>query len=344
MQYTRLGQSGLIVSRLSFGAMTFSAGNRDIPGLYNVAAEEADRLVGQALDAGINFFDTADIYAGGESEEMLGRALKPRRNEVVITTKVAGRMGPGFNEAGLSRRNILSAVDNSLRRLGTDWIDVYVAHQADPHTPIEETLLALDAVVRAGKVRYLGFSNWPAWRVATAMGFIEREGLARFTHGQMYYSLLGRDIEHEVIPMMQHHGLGLTIWSPLAGGFLSGKYRRGAAGEPDSRYASFDMLPLDRELAFKLLDQMDPIAQAHGASVAQVAIAWLLAKPAVTSVILGAAKTHQLADNLKAAELTLSPEELALLDSASETRVPYPAWFVGRYGDRKMAEALAWRK
>ena len=340
MQYTKLGSSGLIVSRLSLGAMTFSAGNRGLPGVYKIEEPIADRLVGQALDAGVNFFDTADVYAGGESEEILGRALASRRQEVIITTKVGGRMGVQLHDAGLSRRHILASVDKSLKRLGTDWIDCYVIHRDDPFTPMEETITALDAVVRSGKVRYLGFSNWPAWRVVAAMEMMKNNGLAPFTHGQMYYSMLGRDIEHEFVPMIRQYGLGLTVWSPLAGGFLSGKYRRDAEAAPDSRYAAFDMMPLDRELAYDLLDRMRPIAEAHGASIPQVALAWLLARQAVSSVIVGAAKPEQLEDNLKAATLALTAEEVAVLDDASATPKPYPGWFLDRYGDQRLAAAL----
>src|SRR5215469_9082591 len=247
MQYTLLGNTGLTVSRLAFGAMTFTAGNKDLGAVYKVGADLAGELVGRARDAGINFFDTADGYAGGESEALLGAALK---------------------------------------RLGTDWIDVYIAHREDPHTPIEETLAALDAVVRAGKVRYLGFSNWSAWKAAAALEIQKANGLAPFTHGQMYYSLVGRDVERDVIPMMRRYGLGLTVWSPLAMGFLSGKYTRQTLSDPDNRLSGFDILPFDKEQGFKLVERMRGIAAAHDASVAQVGIAWLLARQGVTSVII----------------------------------------------------------
>jgi aryl-alcohol dehydrogenase-like predicted oxidoreductase len=260
---------------------------------------------------------------------------------VVITTKVGGRVGPQLHEAGLSRRHILASVDRSLKRLGTDWIDSYVVHRDDPYTPMEETLSALDDVVRAGKVRYLGFSNWSAWRVAAAMDMMKVNGLAPFTHGQMYYSLLGRDIENEFLPMARQYGLGLTVWSPLAGGFLTGKYRRDEAAEADSRYAAFDMMPLDRELGHDLLDRMKSIAEAHGASVPQVAIAWLLSRQAVTSVILGASKPAQLDDNLKSASIELTADQLSALDNATATPKPYPGWFVERYADRKMDKVMA---
>src|SRR6202521_3390573 len=226
MQYVTLGSTGLVVSRLGFGAMTFTAGNKDVSAIYKVGAKLADELVGRALDAGVTLFDTADGYAGGESEALLGKALASRRHDGIITTKVGFRTGPALTQSGLSRRHILWSVDQSLRRLGTDWIDLYIAHREDPITLLEETLGALDAVVRSGKVRYLGFSNWAAWKVAAAVELQRANGLAPFTHGQMHYSLLGRDAERDVVPVLRRYGLGLTVWSPLAGGFLSGKYTR----------------------------------------------------------------------------------------------------------------------
>jgi aryl-alcohol dehydrogenase-like predicted oxidoreductase len=340
MQYARLGETGLVVSRLAFGAMTFTGGNRSVGAIYKVGPELADELVGLALDAGINFFDTADAYASGESETLLGAALKSRRHEVVIATKVGFRSGAPVTQSGLSRRHILWSVDESLRRLGTDWIDVYVAHREDPHTPLEETLAALDAVVRAGKVRYLAFSNWSAWTVAAARELQKAHGFAPFTHGQMYYSLLGRDVERDVIPMMQRYGLGLTVWSPLAAGFLSGKYTRENLSDPANRYSGFDILPFDKERGFALVEQMRTIASAHHASVAQVAIAWLLSRPAVTSVLLGATKRSQLEDNLGAASLQLSESELADLDAATPLAPVYPNWFQRNLADTQTAEAL----
>jgi aryl-alcohol dehydrogenase-like predicted oxidoreductase len=337
MQYTTLGNTGLVVSRLAFGAMTFSSGNRDLPSVYKVEETVADKLVGQALDAGINFFDTADVYARGQSEEILGRALASRRREVVIATKVGGRVGKGLNDAGLSRRHIFDSVDGSLRRLGTDWIDVYIVHRYDTRTPMEETLSALDDVVRSGKVRYIGFSNWSAWQVSAAMEMMEANGLAPFSHGQMYYSLLGRDIEHEFVAML-HYGLGLTTWSPLSGGTLTGKYRQQMPG--DSRLETMDMMPVDGAAAERALVQLEQIASERSATVAQVAIAWLLAKSDVTSVILGAAKPPQLEDNLGAADIALSAEEVAALDSATAPAAPYPAWFLHRYGDKVLERAL----
>lgn len=340
MRYRLLGGTGLVVSRLGFGAMTFTAGNRQIGSVYKVGAALADELVGRALEAGVTLFDTADGYAGGESETLLGQALRGRRDEVVLTTKVGFRTGPALVRAGLSRRHILWSVEQSLRRLGTEWIDLYVAHREDPHTPLEETVAALDAVVRAGKVRFLGFSNWSAWKAAAALEMQRARGLAPFTHGQMYYSLLGRDVERDVVPMMRRYGLGMTVWSPLASGFLSGKYTRASLADPDNRYAGFDILPFDKERGFQLVEKMRPIAAAHGASVAQVAIAWLLAKDAVTSVLVGATKLHQLEDNLGAAALALSAGEMAELDAATALAPVYPNWFSENLADQPVEEAL----
>jgi aryl-alcohol dehydrogenase-like predicted oxidoreductase len=341
MQYTLLGNTGLTVSRLAFGAMTFTAGNKAIGAVYKVGAELAGQLVGRAFEAGINFFDTADGYAGGESEALLGAALEPHRDQVVIATKVGFRTGPALTRAGLSRRHILWSVDQSLKRLGTDWIDVYIAHREDPYTPLEETLAALDAVVRAGKVRYLGFSNWSAWKAAAALEIQKANGLAPFTHGQMYYSLVGRDVERDVIPMMRRYSLGLTVWSPLASGFLSGKYTRQTLSDPNNRLSGFDILPFDKEEAFKLVERMRAIAAAHEASVAQVAIAWLLGRQGATSVIVGSTKLSQLEDNLKATGVTLTAAQIAELDAATPLAPVYPNFFTDNIAsDRQLVEAL----
>lgn len=330
MQYTVLGNTGLVVSRLGFGALTFSQGNRSLPSVYKVGAALAHELVDRALDAGINFFDTADVYADGESEALLGAALRPHRDKVVITTKVGNRGSKELLHAGLSKRHILWSVDQSLRRLGTDWIDFYVAHREDPHTPLEETLEAFDAVVRAGKVRYLGFSNWSAWTAAAALEIQKARGFARFTHGQMYYSLLGRDVERDVLPMMRRYGLDMTVWSPLAYGFLSGAYTRDDLAKPDNRFSSFDMLRFDRDRGFALLDVLRRIAGCHATSVARVAIAWVLSRPTVGSVLIGATKLAQLDDNIGAIDLRLAAEDLADLDAASAITPNYPSsdWMV----------------
>lgn len=335
MQYTTLGATGLVVSRLALGTWTFTAGNKDLPQIYKVGADLADRLVGRALDAGINLFDTADSYASGEAEMLLGRALKDRRKDAVITTKVGFRNGPAVHDAGLSRRNILRSVDLSLKRLGTDWIDLYIAHKEDPYTPLEETLAAFDAVVGAGKVRYVGFSNWSAWKAAAAVEFQRANGLAPFTHGQMYYSLLGRDVEHDVIPMMRHFGLGLTVWSPLAMGFL--------AGDPDQRYDSFDIFPFEKAFGLKVVEQLRRIAADQDASIAQVALAWLLSKPEVSSIILGVTRPEQLDDNIRATELRLAPEAIAEIDALTAPAPLYPHWHNAKFLDRAMAEALGRR-
>ncbi|MGV9673886.1 aldo/keto reductase [Nocardia sp. NPDC003482] len=340
MQYATLGNTGLVVSRLAFGAMTFTAGNKDIGAVYKVGAELASELVERSLAAGVNFFDTADGYAGGESETLLGQALRPHRDDVVIATKVGFRTGDPITRSGLSRRHILWSIDASLRRLGTDWVDVYIVHREDPFTPLEETLAALDEVVRSGRARYLGFSNWSAWKVAAAMEIQRANGWAPFTHGQMNYSLVGRDIERDVLPMMARYGLGLTVWSPLASGFLSGKYTREALRDPDNRLAGFDILQFDREQGFALVDRMRAIADNHAATVAQVAIAWLLAKDAVTSVLLGATKLPQLDDTLGAAELTLTADEIADLDAAMPPAPVYPNWYIENFQDQDTTTAL----
>jgi aryl-alcohol dehydrogenase-like predicted oxidoreductase len=340
MKHALLGNTGLIVSRLAFGAMTFTAGNKDIGSIYKVGAALADQLVGRSLDAGITFFDTADAYAGGESEALLGAALKPHRARIVIASKVGFRSGSPLTQSGLSRRHILWSVDQSLKRLGTDWLDIYIAHREDPDTPLEETLEALDAVVRAGKVRYLGYSNWSAWKAAAALEIQKANGLAPFTHGQMHYSLLGRDVERDVIPMMRRYGLGLTVWSPLASGFLSGKYTRETLSDPDNRISGFDLFPFDKDKGFKLVERLRAIAGKHDASVAQVAIAWLLAKNAVTSVLVGASKPHQLDDNLAAVDLMLAEADIAELDAATPLAPVYPNWFIENLADRPTAQAL----
>jgi aryl-alcohol dehydrogenase-like predicted oxidoreductase len=332
MQYAPLGATGLVVSRLALGTWTFTAGNQDLPQIYKVDADLADRLVGRALDGGVNLFDTADSYAAGEAETLLGHALKDRRKDAVITTKVGFRTGPELCDAGLSRRNILRSVDLSLKRLGTDWIDLYVAHKEDPFTPLEETLAAFDAVVRSGKVRYVGFSNWSAWKAAAALEFQRANGLAPFTHGQMYYSLLGRDVEHDVIPMMRRYGLGLTVWSPLAMGFL--------AGDPDQRYDSFDIFPFEKAFGLKVVERLRRIAADQDCSIAQAALAWLLSKPAVTSIISGVTRPEQLDDNIRATELRLAPETIADLDALTAPAPPYPNWHNAKFVDRATAEAL----
>ena len=327
MQYTQLGSTGLIVSRLALGASTFTQGNKSLASFYKAGPEIAAELVGQAIDAGVNYFDTADVYADGESESLLGTALRPHRDRIVLSTKVGNR-GAGNKEvlrSGLSRRHIHWSIDRSLKRLGADWVDIYIAHRADPFTPLEETLEALDEVVRSGKARYIGFSNWPAWQAATALAMQKANGLARFSHGQMYYSLLGREVERDVVPMMRHFGIGMSVWSPLAYGFLAGAYSREDLTREGNRFAEYDWFQFDKDRAFALLDTMREIAEANGCSPAQLAIAWLLTRPQVDCVLLGATKASQLEDNLGAAGVTLSTDDLARLDAATALAPAYPA-------------------
>jgi aryl-alcohol dehydrogenase-like predicted oxidoreductase len=339
MRYARLGNTGLIVSRLSFGAMTFGS-YHSIPAIFKVDQENARAMVERALEAGINFFDTADTYSGGQSEAILGEALGPRRPDMVIATKVGFRSGELLTQAGLSRRHVIASCEQSLKRLNTDYIDLYIVHKEDPFTPLEETLEALNDLVRTGKVRYLGFSNWSAWKAATALQMQKERGWAQFSSGQMYYSLVGRDVEDEIVPFMCYAGLGMTVWSPLAGGFLSGKYTRENLKDSENRLASFDFLPFDKEAGFSVVEKMREIASRHEASVAQIAIAWLLAKPVVSSVIVGASKPHQLEDNLKAADLKLSEEEVAELDAITAPTPLYPNWFNANLIDAKQKAAI----
>ena len=336
MRNRSLGRTGLFVSELCLGTMTFGGAD----GIWNqigaVQQADAERLVGQALDAGINFIDTADIYSGGLAEQITGQALKnlkvPREN-VVVATKVFGDMGVGPNARGASRSHIHDGIKASLKRLQLDHIDLYQIHGFDPATPIEETVRALDHLVCKGLVRYVGVSNWAAWQIVKALGVAERLGLSRFESLQAYYTVAGRDLERELIPMLKSEGLGLMVWSPLAGGLLSGKYGRDQAGEQGSRRASFDFPPVNRERAYDCIDVMRPIAQAHGVSVAQVALAWLLHQPQVTSVIIGAKRPEQLTDNLAATQVRLNAGELAQLDAASRLPAEYPGWMLERQGE-----------
>jgi aryl-alcohol dehydrogenase-like predicted oxidoreductase len=344
MRHRPLGRTGLFVSELCLGTMTFGGGEGIWSQIGDLQQADAERLVGQALDAGINFIDTADVYAGGRSEQITGQALKNLkvpRDKVVVATKVWGETGPGPNARGSSRSHILDGVKASLARLQLDHIDLYQLHGFDPATPIEETLRALDDLVRQGLVRYLGVSNWAAWQVAKALGVCERLALARPQSLQAYYTLAGRDLERELVPMLRSEGVGLMVWSPLAGGLLSGKFERELPGAQGTRRATFDFPPVNRERAFDCIDAMRPIAQAHGATVAQVALAWLLHQPQVTSVILGAKRPDQLADNLGATQVQLSADELAALDKVSALPSEYPGWMTERqeaYRRRQMRE------
>jgi aryl-alcohol dehydrogenase-like predicted oxidoreductase len=315
----------MIVSRLAFGAMTFGSGRMTT--VSKVNKDNARAMIRRSLDAGINLFDTADGYAEGQSETMLGELLAAHRADVVISTKVGFRSGPALIQAGLSRGHLIAGCEASLRRLGTDFIDIYSVHKTDPYTPIDETLDALDTLVKQGKVRYIGYSNWPAWMTAKAAAIQNERGLARFVSAQMYYSLVGRDLEHEIVPMMNDAGIGLMVWSPLASGFLSGKYTRDNLKDADNRLSGFDFLPLDKEWGFRVVDQLKEIAAAHDSSPAQIALAWLLAKQHVTTILLGASKMHQLDDNLGATDITFTADELATLDELTKPQPIYPNWF-----------------
>ena len=344
MRHHPLGRTGLFVSELCLGTMTFGGGEGIWSKIGALQQADADRLIGQALDAGINFLDTADVYSGGLSEQITGQALKnlkvPREN-VVVATKVFGETGSGPNARGASRGHIRDGVKASLARLQLDHIDLYQIHGFDPATPIEETVRALDQLVREGCVRYVGVSNWAAWQIAKALGIAERLGLARFESLQAYYTVAGRDLERELIPMLRSEGVGLMVWSPLAGGLLSGKYGRGQPGDAGGRRASFDFPPVNRDRADDCIDAMRRVALAHGVSVAQIALAWLLHQPQVTSVIVGAKRPEQLADNMAATQVVLSAAELGQIDAVSRLPAEYPGWMFERQGEfrRKQMQA-----
>ena len=331
MEYATLGNTGLLVSKLCFGTMTFGDGTGLFKGMGAVGQADADELVKVSIDTGINFFDTADNYQGGESEKILGQSLKNlniARKDVVLATKVYSRVGPGRNDVGASRGHIMDAVEASLRRLQTDHIDLYQIHCEDSVTPVEETLRALDTLVQQGKVRYIGCSNWQAWKLAKALGISELRNLARFDALQAYYSIAGRDLEREIVPMLESEKVGLLVWSPLAGGLLSGKFSRTNQKPADSRRSEYEFPIVDKERTWKILDVIAPIAKAHGSSPARVSIAWLLAKSLVTSVIIGAKRLDQLRDNLAAVELTLTEKDLAQLDEVSALPPEYPGWML----------------
>ena len=330
MNYRLLGKTGLLVSELCLGTMTFGGkGFWEVVG--RLGQEVVNDIVARSLDAGINFIDTANVYSYGEAETLLGVALKNHpRDRVVIATKVRGGMDQDINDVGLSRYHIMNAVEDSLKRLGTDHIDLYQIHGFDQVTPLEETLRALDDLVRQGKVRYIGASNLAAWQLTKALGISERLGLARFESLQAYYTIAGRDLERELIPAVQDQGLGILVWSPLAGGLLSGKFNRDGSSPDGSRRASFDFPPVNRDRAFDSVDIMREIAAETGATVPQIALAWLLHQPAVTSVIIGAKSVEQLNDNLGVVSVRLSPEHLERLDAVSSLPTEYPNWMIAR--------------
>ena len=338
MKYNLLGNTGLKVSELCLGTMTF--GGR---GMWtNIGAlpqEEVNGLVKTAVDAGINFIDTANVYSEGLSEKMTGQAIRDlglKRDDLVIATKVRGMMGTVPNNSGLSRKHILQQADESLIRLNMDYIDLYQIHGFDAQTPMEETLEALDTLVKSGKVRYIGCSNLAAWQLMKALGISAQQHLAKFVSLQAYYTIAGRDLERELVPLLLDQKVGLMVWSPLAGGFLSGKYTRNGAAEEGGRRVNFDFPPVNKEKAYDIIDVMQAISEQKGVTVAQIALAWLLHQPVVSSIIVGAKKQEQLLDNLKAIEIKLSIDELSKLNEVSKLNPEYPGWMIERQGgDRR---------
>ena len=341
MRYNQFGRTGLFVSEICLGTMTFGGSGEMWSKVGALQQDEVNGIVRAALDAGVNFIDTADVYNVGRSEELLGHSLHHlgiRRSSVVIASKVSGKMGAGPNERGASRAHIMDSVHESLARLQTDHLDLYQIHSSDTITPIEETLRALDDLVRQGLVRYAGVSNWHAWRIMKALGISERAGLARFESLQAYYTIAGRDLEREIVPLLNEERLALMVWSPLAGGLLSGKFGPDSKGPEDARRATWDFPPVDAERGWACVAAMRDVAAKHGVSVARVAIAWLLARPHVTTVIVGAKTTTQLADTIAATTLTLSAEELGALDEVSGLAEEYPTWMVRRQGTLRLPE------
>jgi aryl-alcohol dehydrogenase-like predicted oxidoreductase len=339
MRYRPLGRTGQYVSEICLGTMTFHGGGGMWRAIGTLDQSSSTALVGRALEAGVNFIDTANVYSEGQSETQLGQALRDlgvKREEVIVATKVRGRMGPGQNSVGLSRGHILDQVAASVKRLGLDHVDLYQIHGFDPVTPLEETLRALDDCVSRGLVRTIGCSNLAAWQIMKALAISDKRGWARFETVQAYYSIAGRDLEREIIPLVEDQGLGVMVWSPLAGGFLSGKYTREKRGGNDSRRTAFDFPPVDKERAYDIIDVMEPIAKAHDTSVARVALAWLLQRKGVMSIIIGAKTVEQLDDNLAAADLALSADEIAKLDAASALKPEYPGWMLARQADGRV--------
>lgn len=351
MRYRKLGRTGLVVSEICLGTMTFGG-----DGFWKVIGalpqDEVNALVKSAFDRGVTFLDTANVYSNGMSEQVTGQAIKALpRDELVVATKVFGRMGAygaaetpeakrraeNLNLWGLSRKHIFDSIDASLKRLQLDYIDLYQVHSFDPATPLEETLEALDAVVKAGKARYIGLCNYAAWQIAKATGISERKGIARYESLQMYYSIAGRDLEREIVPLAKDQELAILPWSPLAGGFLSGKYTRNTAPTEGARRVAFDFPPVDKEKAYDIIDVMKEIGDARKVSVAQIALSWLLHQKHVTSVIIGAKNEQQLSDNLAATTVELSSDDLKRLDEVSRLKPEYPGWMLQRQGGERLS-------
>src|SRR4051812_16940466 len=343
MDYRQLGRSGLRVSSLTLGTMTFG-GRGDFAKVGSTDAQGAARQLDMCLDAGVNLLDTADIYSTGVSEEIVGSIIRGRRDRVLVATKARMPMGDGPNDAGLSRHHLVQSCEASLRRLGTDHIDLYQVHEWDGQTPLDETLRALADLVSSGKVRYIGCSNYSGWQMTKALAASERLGVERFVSNQVYYSLQARDVEYEIAPAAVDQGVGLLIWSPLAGGLMSGKYRRGQDGPEGARHLTdWNEPPVrDPEATYDVIDALVEVAEGRGVSAAQVALAWLLGRPAVSSLVIGARTDEQLADNLLAAELVLSDNERARLDEVSAPPLIYPHWHqAATASDRLSAADLA---
>ncbi len=334
MKFNRLGQTGLFVSELCMGTWGFSGRNYFGGAIGTLSQKDATRFIGRALEARINFIDTANVYSYGDSELMTGQALKElgvKRSDVVLATKVFGRMAPGPNDMGASRGHIMDSVAASLERLQTDHIDLYQIHHSDPVTPLDETMRALDDLVRQGMVRYVGVSNWEAWKIMKANGIAEHRGLTRVETNQVYYSIAGRDIEQEMVPLMQDQNVGCLVWSPLAGGYMAGKYTPDVDAKiTPGRRANFDFPPIDKDKADRTVIAMREIAKKYGVSVACVGLTWVRQKPFITSTIIGATTIEQLNDNLASVDFTLSPEEMARLDEISADRTNYPYWMISR--------------
>jgi aryl-alcohol dehydrogenase-like predicted oxidoreductase len=340
MEYRQLGKSGLKVSALTLGTMTFGGGG-NFANVGNTDVDGARRQIDMCRDAGVNLIDTADVYSSGRSEEIVGEVLEGRRDEFLIASKVRMAMGPGPNDQGLSRHHVIEGCEASLRRLRTDHIDLYQVHEWDGQTPLEETLEALEHLVDSGKVRYAGVSNYAGWQMLKALGIAERDRLPRFVSQQIYYSLQERSAEYELIPAAVDQGLGTLIWSPLAGGLLSGKYRRGVTPPEGSRHLSAWNEPpvYHQELLYDTIEVLIEVAVAHGVSAAQVALAWLLTRPSVSSVVVGARTDEQLADNLGAASLVLSEDEVARLEEVSRPRLIYPYWHQLKTSAARLSQA-----
>ncbi|MBS0276938.1 MAG: aldo/keto reductase [Proteobacteria bacterium] len=344
MKYHQLGNTGLFVSEICLGTMTFTGENKPggiWAGIGDVDQKLATQIVSRSLEAGVNFLDTADVYSAGQSERLTGQAIKDigiKRSSVVIATKCYGRMGPGPNDIGASRGHIMDSVSRSLERLQTDHIDLYQIHATDSVTSVEETMRALDDLTRQGMVRYAGVSNWQAWKIMKALGISDKRGYARFETLQAYYSIAGRDLEREIVPLLNDQKVGLMVWSPLAGGLLSGKFGPGSNGPEGARRVVFDFPPVDKDRAWKCVDAMREIAKAHDVSVARVALAYILHKPFVTTVIIGAKNIEQLDDNIASTTLKLSADEMKALDDVSALAPEYPGWMLARQGAERVPQ------